>query len=331
MTQRREPAPRAAFAPSGVGRADLLWALRSGGEPGLASMARVLGFEERAPSAREAAVEAAHPLRPVRAAPTPETPLAPTPFWRLEQVEHLAPLPAPPTRSDKIPDLEAIGRLDGALPKISPLASEARLTAALKRRLISWVPSRRVDIGTLAARWSRGLASSAIPYLRLAGWAPRVTVLIDRSQRLIPFRHDQDRVLDLLRRRLGNGAVREIRYCFALPWSDGRHVAHQPTFEAEGPVLALSDLGFHADDASRRRWGTLAQHAHRLGIEIFALVPSATDRWHGGLAQSWSAVAWERPGRAVEAGIGSIPTTGCSGPRGSWLWHRPQCVSSPGS
>ncbi len=305
MKKRREPAPRAAFAPSGVGRADLLWALKSGGEPGLASMARVLGFEERAPSAREAAVEAAPTLRLVRDAPTPERPLAPTPFWRLEQVEHLAPLPAPPTRSDKIPDLEAIGRLDGAQPKISPLASEARLTAALKRRLISWVPSRRVDIGTLAARWSRGLASSEIPYLRLAGWAPRVTVLIDRSQRLIPFRHDQDRVLDLLRRRLGKRAIREIRYFegFALPWSDGRHAAHQPSFEAEGPVLALSDLGFHADNASRRRWGALAQHAQRLGLEIFALVPSATDRWHGGLAQSWRATAWERPGRAVEAGI----------------------------
>ncbi len=295
--------PLARPARAATGRSDLFRAFVSGGEEALAAMARILGYQEK-PRAPERTEERAVPSSREGVARADGPQFVPVPFWRLTRVEHLAPFPPPPGRTIRPIDLGGVGIVEGKRLRVPALAAEAQLSAALRRRLASAVPSRRVDVRRLAAQWSRGEPVRAIPFRPLAAWAPRITVLVDRSSHLIPFWHDQDRLLELLRGRLGDGAVHEARFLggMNLPWRTARGRDREPWVDPSEPVLALSDLGFLLDETRREFWAGLAERARRAGTEPSALVPCPGERWQGRVARLWDALEWERPGRAAVGG-----------------------------
>lgn len=288
-----------------TGRADLLHAYAAGGELGLAAMARCLGVEERE-QAPLPAVTAPSPSEPSRqdAEPSAE-PFAPIPFWRLEEIEHLEPEPPPPPLL-AVPAIgpDGLGRWPGEPPPTPPIVPQARLWPAIRGRLASTIPSREVDFEALAALWSRGRLAERIPFRPLAAWASRITVLTDRSARLIPFWDDQDRLLRQLRRRLGRGAVHELRFLegYEQPWRDGRRRYRQPPAQPEVPVLALGDLGFLAGSGEREMWRSIGRHQRRIGARCTALAPCPSGRWQRPVARLWDALEWERPRRAPGAG-----------------------------
>ncbi len=290
-----------------TGRADLLRAWVEGGEVGLAAMARLLSYEERStglaplmmPEDKQAIPSGSlstHPIQRPRSAD-----LAPVPFWRLERVEHLEPKPPPPPPTGVAPILRAqeLGLRPGVPPPQLELVSEARLWAALRRRLGSSTPSRQVDVPRLAERWSRCERVERVPFRSLPAWAQPLMVLIDQSPRLIPFYADQRRLLHQLRARLGRGALREVVFLSGAerPWREGRRRYHEVPLAPGGYVLALSDLEYFSPEPRRALWSPVAERLRRGGATLTALVPSPAERWQGDLAVAWNAVSWERPER----------------------------------
>lgn len=291
------------FPRTAIGRADLIRAWAAGGEVGLAAMARRLGYAERTPEpTRPEAASVTGQNRAAEVAPSGR--FAPIPFWVLEEIDHVEPLPAPPPPPPGEPiGIEGLGRLEGTRPKTPPLVPDARLWPALRGRLASAVPSREVDVEALAAVWSRGLPALEIPFRPLAAWAHRVTLLIDRSVRLIQFWDDQDRVVQRLQRHLGRTSVARVLYHEGAPWpwrSAGGH-RRMPPARPDVPVLALSDLGSLAAVVESSRWRTVSLHLRRTGARHAALVPCPANRWPRETVL-WDALEWERPRTAPRRG-----------------------------
>ncbi len=269
-------------------------------------MARVLGYEAKKEEARpetEPTGDDSEAGLPQWSA-GPDHEVAPVPFWRLEEIEFrdsepvTEPAPEPPSSSEPIGP-EGLGRLAGEPPRPVPLVSSARLWPVLRQRLSSSVPSRVVDVEALADLWSRGREVRHVPFRPLAAWAPRITVLVDRSLRSIPFWDDQGHWLRQLRRHLGRASLREVTRVegYSLLWRDGRHRYRHLPVRAEEPVLALSDLGFLAASPVREDWWSLGQELRRSGVRCHALVACPRGRWDTRLANLWSAVEWEQPRR----------------------------------
>ncbi|HEV7667946.1 MAG TPA: formylglycine-generating enzyme family protein [Thermoanaerobaculia bacterium] len=289
-----------------TGRADLLRAYIAGGEEALGAVARMLAYEERAPVSmrqesglgREAASVADSQLAGNE---LPVAERAPVPFWVIDRVEYLAPEPPPQPshRVEPILGTDDLGLSPGFPPVPLSLVSDARLWAAVRRRLSSSAPSRRVDVPLLAERWGRGEIAREIPFRPLASWAPRVTVLVDRSVHLIPFWHDQDRLVGQLRRQLGVSAIHEVSFQEGAdrPWREHRRRWREVPVVDGARVLALGDLGFLSNGSRRRLWAAVGERQRRAGADLSAFVPCPAERWRAGLAHSWGAVSWERPGR----------------------------------
>ena len=305
---RGVPKPRSAFA--ATGRADLLRAYLEGGERSLRAIAGILGYDESIEVQPTTAVfDTAPSLRPQSAEIGRETePLAPGQYWRLETIESLSPEPAHVAPEIPVIGIEGPGRLPGPPPASRPIVSAGRLGSALRRRLRSTVPSRRVDTRRVIHRWSRGLPTGEVPRAPLAAWAPRVTVWVDRSLHLIPFWDDQDRMLRQLERLVGRTAVHEVRFVpgTAEPWFDARGRYALPPEACEW-LLALTDLGFLADASRRALWIDLARRQESAGVALSAFVPCLADRWIGTSARRWRALAWERPDRSPPQGAARDP------------------------
>lgn len=307
MTRKlRTPARESSACSAAVGRADLVRAYAAGGEDGLRAMVGLLGYRAQRNTRKPERAEEGLALDRVPAPDEAAASWAPIPFWRLCEIEHREPPPEiPPPVADQGPlGIEGLRREPGRRPQAAPLAPAAHLWPPLWPRLTSAVPSRSVDVAALVERWGRGQPVRRIPFRSVAAWSPRVTVLVDRSRRLVPFWQDQDWLLGVLRRRLGRTAIREVvfREGFPFPWQERRHWHAVPPVEPEVPVLALSDLGFFAGFEERAIWAGLGRRLQRERIRRAALVPVPAGRWSGGLAGLWSAVDWERPPRTHRAG-----------------------------
>ncbi len=265
-------------------------------------MARLLGYRktQAAPSnvktEREETQLGEESVMPAVASES--VPWAPLPCWRLEKIEELEPPPEPPNLPTGQPiGTGGFGLLPGAAARTPPIVSDARLLPVLRSRLLSSAPSRRLDLPALARLWSQGRSVRRIPFEPQRAWASRVTVVVDKSERLIPFRLDQNRLLRRLRLDLGRKAVREVRYMegFPRPWRcRRRHFKRFPVKRGE-PILALSDLGFYGDVPQQAVWKSLAYGQNRYGGDAVALLPCPASRWNPAAIRLWKAIDWSAP------------------------------------
>ncbi|MDX1999115.1 MAG: hypothetical protein SF066_15465 [Thermoanaerobaculia bacterium] len=299
---RRAPNQVAATA----GRAELLRALASQGDAGLAAMAGLLGYERRelppdVPAPRPGATrkEAAPKF-----APFPGV-LAPIPFFLPTADRFLTPEPPAERQKVELIGPGGLGETHGTAPRQLPLVSESRVTPVLRPRLAATAPSRRVDVQVLARRWSRKEVVTEIPREPLVAWARRLTVIVDRSLHLLPFWDDQEDFLRLLARRFGREALCVVGFHEGGldPWEDGRGSYAEPPLEPGVPVLALSDLGFLGKGRSRWVWENLGRKWAQRGVPRVALVPCAPRFWEPAVARLWSAVDAEQPKRRTPPGV----------------------------
>ena len=305
---------KSVLAGNSKGRADLIRAWSELGQPGLKAMARCLGFredeEEPAQPRREHDDRPTDPLatdRPASSAlpATPHTePLRRIPFWYVEEMEvpdQAAPNDESPKAAVPI-DAKGLGRRAGKAPESPPLVADARLLPALRRRFLSDIESREVDVVRLAELWSRGRQVRRLPFRPLAAWAPTIRLVVDRSIRLRAFWDDQDRLARRLRRLLGDVSIHEIDFFEndPLPWRDARGRSRELIVEPEARVLVLGDLGFLASGQRRAFWRRVGLRLRRQAAHCTALLPCPPERWDRKVLEHWGAIEWERPfGRRV--------------------------------
>ena len=315
-----------------VGRADLLRALvalehSTGADP--ASIAQSLGYAPivKSPSTPPVVTTQPGPVQPPQAAPPLERsvveappddddPLAlvpplqgarrkpaeavsarSVPFWRHETVWYWEddepserPKPVEVFKRNQIP------RPDVPVPTLQPLSPWSWLWPRIHDGLAADVPSVEVDVDALTRSWSRGEILHRLPRKRRRCWPRRLSILVDRSDRLMPFWAHQNRVCARLRQSCGWQGV-ELRLLEAGPGSLAHDGCGKPVPVGRPlakHVLALSDLGHFGTTQDRRAWWCEARQLKHAGHRLLALLPCPPYRWQRPLARVWQAQAWER-------------------------------------
>ena len=179
--------------------------------------------------------------------------------------------------------------------KKRPIAPWSRLLSPLRRAL------RRDDLGdvdveALVDRWSHGERIDEIPRERRRGWSSRAVVVLDLSERLVPFWDDQEEFVARLTRAVGpidlrvmpNGVTGAVtRHGLALP--EGL----DDLMSARQPVLVISDLGHYGDAATRRQWRRFGERWRRAGVRVSTLAPVPADRLQAKTVRDLGVTAWE--------------------------------------
>ena len=273
-------------------RAQLLYALVVGGRDALSEAAGQMGYVYRprrravgdghdTTSSRPETRKQADQPRTPEIFPRAEVELEPMRFWRPVAREYredlegqVLPLPEPSTTEAVEPgDLEPPG---GAAPRHEPLSTWPRLWRVLEDRLRTPPrPRRAIAVDRLVRCWARGQTPRSLPRCSGLAHAP-LAVLLDSSERLMPFWRDQMLVLGRLAKKLGRRTVRRID---AAPLLAGK----LPVLGAEERVLALSDLGCFGSPETRQAWATLGARLSRRSVA--PPWPWCRPRWRPGLAR----------------------------------------------
>jgi formylglycine-generating enzyme required for sulfatase activity len=309
------------------GRADLLRILDTAGEGAMAYAAETFGYELQTPTLPrppelppELPRKPNDPNQPERLRQDrvsfPEWTPARTFFWRIERVEFfqsIEEIESTPIQQDNTQDLQqSVWRNRPAeAPPYPLLARWSNLVRRLRRDLTRHECQRSIDVEAALRRLSRGEQLANFPRKRQRRWGTDLQVVIDRSQRLTPYWHDQDVVVLALQKLYPKGG-------FVQAWiSDGSPTPilidcpgdRRPAYRLPPPgsaVLVLGDLGcLDRSGSSLQYWLTLGEQLSRNGNRATALLPCDACRWITDLSKDWLLLPWEQIACVVDKEMSS--------------------------
>jgi hypothetical protein len=238
------------------GRADLVRALAAGDTDAVTAVADLLGFARRARVRLEGTLTAGGSATAVFGSEAKA--LVDVPFWRIEAFEGISePVPAEP----RIEVADVIwDNPPTETPLLHVLSPWRELQPRLRREATEPRETKDVDVSAVVRRLSEGGLLERVPREHRRRWGPRLQLILDRSDRLVPFWTDQNLVAGALAR-----LVPEHTLDLALFWEGLREprlfVEGQPAKRYSLPppgstVLVLGDLGCLAagDPLPRQRW-----------------------------------------------------------------------------
>jgi formylglycine-generating enzyme required for sulfatase activity len=279
-----------------VSRADFLRAIAAAGEAGINPVAELLGYAPAEAAKRDPPAETVSRGGPAKSAPAPRVgvqsaPPKPVVFWRPTRFEER------PVRREPAPaaDITWHNR-PRQPPPFQPLASLRELEPRLRRTLRIPAPAGDVDIDRVVAGFSQGRHPDPLPREDRNLWPEELHLILDRSDRLIPYWDDQTLLKALLpaimpHTRMQVARVDEVT---TEPLIAGRTGAWTPP-SSGGAVLVLGDLGCLDRDPDRfiGRWRDLALRCAAAGAHPAALLPGPLSRCDPALARLWNARPWE--------------------------------------
>ncbi len=242
------------------------------------------------------------PAAPVGPSFVPISEYPATPFWCAEKFK-IVPRETPADR-----DLEAARRTlvpgdDDNFPRpkvpFLPLASDAVVQTTLRAASPSRECGTEIDVDRIIDLWCRGRLMEAVPRRMHKSWGRSIQVVADLARRLVPYREDQRRVVEALRKLYPKDRFRVV----ALP--DGERVPRfqDPAFRGvpyEQPppgslLLVLGDLGALAahDDRLEKYWEDWGRSLRERDVTPIALVPCHLNRVSPRVSHVWMVRAWE--------------------------------------
>jgi formylglycine-generating enzyme required for sulfatase activity len=291
-----------------LGRADVVRALRAADHADEARIVELLGYQPSAAPRRRPEPEVAgliggggpsesHREQPeIRASP-----IASTPFWRAtihalrdpeSQRPQAAARPSPSNPPTEPPIFHVLAPVRDLGPRLRPAVTARR-------------PVGGVDCDRVVETLGQGRPIQPVPRETARRLTPFLSVILDRSNRLIPFWDDQDLVRAVL-----ENAFPSDRLAFSV----FHEALDEPTFldagaaglpftppTGGGAVLVLGDLGGLARDGGEAAsiWRGLGRRILAAGCAPAALTPCPLGRIPRSLADDWRLVPWERPGAEV--------------------------------
>jgi formylglycine-generating enzyme required for sulfatase activity len=223
-------------------------------------------------------------------------PLLPTPFWRAESF-------VPRVAEEGEPVQSALPKWRNK-PKQPPvfhvLSPWRELQGTLRALIGAELLGTEIDTEAVVEALSRGRQLDRLPLEKRRRWGVHLQVVVDRSDRLVPFWQDQDVVIGALRSLVDDSrfelaviheTLDEPRILDAKAGSSPYRVP-----PPGGVVLVLGDLGSLDDDGaeSRRRWRALGHRLASAGCRAAALLPCPLSRCPGDLTRFWQVLPWER-------------------------------------
>ncbi|MGY6216136.1 SUMF1/EgtB/PvdO family nonheme iron enzyme [Methylolobus aquaticus] len=322
---------RPAISPgkSGLGRADLLRALASGGPDVLEAAASLLGYE-REPAKppqddRDDEGRNAGPATGDRETLPPQPVVENWPRRPPAKFFYLA-------RREAKPDAEIEQAREGPVwlktarrltederpapemmqpPAPLPLTRWSRLWPFLRRSLGQTATTRQLDVPRLVRAVTRGQVLSRVPMHERQRWCLRISIVVDYSPRTIPFWDDFNRLLSGLE-KLHGAAGLDVHWLDGPPGRELRvrrddlpGPCRWTVPEPSTPLLILSDLGQIGNDAEvRRGWQRLGIRLRAAGCRPIVLCPIPEPGQDPVLRRLFAVYEWDaasrflRPARA---------------------------------
>ena len=291
------------------GRADLVRALVRGDSALADALAGLLGFEvHEEPTLKpkpivgtlQATMDVAFDAFVERASPEILAgPLIPIPFGRLEGYESVVP-EEPGSERRQISTAPVIWRnRPDTPPAVHLLAPWRTLQLRLHTALVKSREGRAIDIKRIVRRLSCGQWLDYLPRKQCHRWGPRLQLVIDRSEHLVPYWTDQDQVRGELARLFTAQDLEQAVFHEGLseprPLGVSASDSYQPPLD--GVVLVLGDLGCLTARAvdEDNSWLALGRRIIAAGSRPVALLPCPPERCPTILRSLWQLVPWERP------------------------------------
>ena len=199
------------------------------------------------------------------------------------------------------------------LPEVTYLACWPELRNRLEPLLSFPRRTRRVDTRELVHRMSRGDAIRKIPFLNSKRANDKITVIQDTSLRCVPYRLDQEMIVERLSRITVRGGLQVLQgeSPFGLTKPE-RANETSPRFSLYGPaknresdpepgshVLILGDLGLllkpgkQSDGQDIQAWYQACRRWSLMGCQIFTLVPFGSMRVSPAFQRWVHPIAWQ--------------------------------------
>ncbi len=224
-------------------------------------------------------------------------PLYPVWFW--QQVGYAQESTAPPPPTVIIASTPPVwpGRPKDP-PRFRFLTTWPELQPRLRQVLAQWQEGHEPDVARILHSMERGRLLLRIPHRRRRQWGRSVQVVLDRSEHLVPFWKDQQRVFADLASILGENDLEAARFHEGLDEprllgdSEGGYRLPPPG----GTVFVLGDLGALQRGGSQARapWLDLGRRLQAQSCRGVVLFPAPLERFPSELKHWWQCVAWER-------------------------------------
>lgn len=189
------------------------------------------------------------------------------------------------------------------------LATWAELGPKLLVALSALGWGKALDVPRLVEIAARGEALRQLPRQPRMLWPLRLTLVLDRSSRLLPFFSDQYEVRERLGAQLGAHAIQVTTVrsgpCGEIVTSRRRGKEALAARCGE-TVLLLGDLGVYGTESDRRSWLRLAKRLRRQGNRLAALCPVPSTHRRAPLDMAWNVVPWEADAAADPSAVGLL-------------------------
>ncbi len=287
------------------GRADLVRALRQGDQAMAQIAAELLGFRP-VKAVKLAAIDTVKFTEKAQLtvgsidqiAPIEEIPLTDIPFWYVDAYE---PIAAAETVEQPVEpgEIEWTNRPTEPL-RIPLLAPWRELQARLRCEAAQWHETRALDVPAVVATLTRGRQIERVPYERRRRWGPRLQIIADRSDRLVPYWADQEVTGHALSRLLASHQIERAAYWEGLSaprlLTDGSASGDYRMPPPGSLVLVLGDLGCLTDGdlEVRNFWLGFGRQLADAGCQPTALLPCPPQRCDKALRDLWRLLPWAR-------------------------------------
>ncbi|MDA1050998.1 MAG: formylglycine-generating enzyme family protein [Planctomycetota bacterium] len=219
-------------------------------------------------------------------------------FWQPVRYEARADikLPTPPPGETKLRWTSP----PASPPPQIPIASKRFVHPRLRTGVSSLSPGRGLDLERIVRTLARGDTLRQFPKKRLRRWGRQILIVLDRSDRLVPFFQDQVLLCEQLEELMPEKAIKQL---FTTgPDQDFVHLDFSGdlvnyAFDTPSRVVLLSDLGVlqaGANERLRERWYQWGRKMVNQGFQLVALVPFPAQVAGSDLRRVFSLVPWQQ-------------------------------------
>ena len=241
--------------------------------------------------------------------PTPSQPAVDVPFWQPISFKIVGSAVSPGEVRDRDsgagPRDAILKRQVGQPVEHGRLASRVEALSRLRKAPELAAAGSELDLDKVVARLSRAELVLRMPRRPVKKWGQSIQVIVDHSQRLIPYWRDQELMVDDLRRVYPHDSLQiaVLGHGCEEPRLDmpGAEPSSWKMPEPGVNVIVLGDLGcLDLTTAGLCHWWLLwGLRLRANGNQALAVVPCHVDRCPAELSKAWGIIPWESPGAGI--------------------------------
>jgi formylglycine-generating enzyme required for sulfatase activity len=225
--------------------------------------------------------------------PENQTPLS---FWILNYYaqQEIAIEESPPQRRELVWREQQKGKA----PRWDPICEWSSLVPRLRAELTQASCTARIDVPQAVKHLAEGQWMHNIPRQSVRRWGDQLELIIDRSQRLIPFHQDQDWFLGHLQSLMPRSSIQLVLYDEArdrLLRVDSRgSVARYTAPDTRVPIVILSDLDALSVHSTTTIWQDWSEEWQPREAPVLAVVPCSPSLVRHSVRRSLCIIPWQK-------------------------------------